>query len=281
MSEHTCPTCGRVLASQRGVAVHHSRSHGEKLPNRSCKTCGADFYSEYEKRYCSESCRSQGVSYEGEDNPNYSGGRQTTTCQICGDIFEFYPSEKEGKYCGSCVEAETWQETPSLAGDANPNWSGGKQQVACAVCGDSVKRWPSEMAEIAVCSETCRQEWLAENFTGEDHPNWKGGGNIEYGPGWNKVRREALERDTHTCQSCGISAEKLDRNPDVHHIVPVRWFLDTDGYSLSDAHSLNNVISLCPSCHRKAEFGTIATETLCAEIGTSPEQLPPANSREQ
>ena len=71
---HTCPTCGREFENRCGLGVHHSQSHDERLPNRECDLCDEPFYCEYEKRYCSESCRNEAVSYEGAANPNYSGG---------------------------------------------------------------------------------------------------------------------------------------------------------------------------------------------------------------
>lgn len=273
MTDHPCPSCGKVFDSRRGVAVHHWRSHDERLPNRTCEHCGDDFYSEHEKRYCSELCRDAGVSFEGENNPNYDDRRETGTCGICGDEFEYYPSEKAGRYCPSCVSEESWQDTPTVAGSDNPHWGGGKQTVDCVICGETVERWPSEATGITVCSDTCRREWLSEAFSGADHPNWKGGGNIKYGPGWSRTRRRALERDDHTCQHCGTTAAEIGRNPDVHHLVPVRWFVDAADYSLADAHSLDNVISLCPRCHRKAEFGSIPVEELCAEIEVDPADL--------
>jgi ribosomal protein S27AE len=48
---HTCPTCGRTFSSRRGLGVHHSTVHDERLPNRECAQCGDAFYSEHEKKY--------------------------------------------------------------------------------------------------------------------------------------------------------------------------------------------------------------------------------------
>jgi hypothetical protein len=233
------------------------------LPNRECDECGSDFYSEYEKRYCSETCRDEAVSFEGEKNPNYRGGKTKTVCEHCGSQFEYYRSEKEGRYCPDCVEAITWQTTPTLTGDDNPCWQGGPLNFECEICGESVERYPADVTdEIVVCSEQCRREWLSTEFTGEGHPHWKGGGNIEYGPGWNEVRQKALERDGFSCVVCGATKEELGRNPDVHHLIPVRVFREADGHTVADAHYLDNVVSLCPACHRKAEFGKISRETL-------------------
>jgi len=42
----------------------------------------------------------------------------------------------------------------------------------------------------------------------------------------------------------------------------VRWFSDSEEHEKIDAHSIDNVVSLCIDCHREADFGKISTETL-------------------
>ena len=258
-----CPTCGRNFASERGMRVHHALVHDERLPNRECANCEARFYSEEERRYCSESCRDESVSFEGEANPNYRGGKETTDCEICGEGFEYYPSEKPGLHCPSCVEGENWRHRPDVSGANNPRWRGGKAELSCVVCDEPFERYPSDITgEVSLCSNECRATWLSETFIGSGHPNWRGGGNHSYGRGWNEVRERALERDDRTCVRCGTDAEELGRNPDVHHIVPVRAFLESPVLIEADAHTLDNVVSLCPSCHRTAEFGGVSRHEL-------------------
>jgi endogenous inhibitor of DNA gyrase (YacG/DUF329 family) len=133
MSEVACPTCGRDFSSERGMRVHHSQVHDETLPNRDCDHCGTAFHSEYEKAYCSSDCRDAAVSFAGADNPNYEGKLETTTCRQCSTEFEYYPSEKAGKYCSECVESGQWQSAPAVTAEANGQWSGGKERVHCAV----------------------------------------------------------------------------------------------------------------------------------------------------
>lgn len=260
---HECPVCGREFSTQRGLGVHHARVHDEHLPNRVCDDCGEQFYSGHERAYCSADCRRAGVSYAGDDNPNYSGGRETTTCDICDTEFEYYPSEKEGMYCPECVESEAWRNPPLSEGKDHPSWSGGKIELDCAVCGDSIERYPSNSTgDVAVCSEECRRTWLSKTFSGSNHPNWKGGSDLNYGKGWNGIRRSALERDGYECVVCSKSKSEIGRNPDVHHIVPVRYFVETEGLERTDAHRLDNVVSLCVSCHRRAEAGQISRARL-------------------
>jgi len=258
-----CPTCGRTFDSRRGLGVHHSRTHNERLPNRTCDYCGERFYSEYQKRYCSDACLDASGSYAGPNNPNYSGGKERTSCVSCGDSFEYYPSEKPGKYCPDCVETVEWRSTPDVDAEANPRWKGGKVELECDECGEEVRRFPADLTgEHAFCSPDCQADWLSEAFTGEGHPNWKGGDVGPYGPGWNRVRREALKRDGYACVVCGADRIEIGRNPDVHHLIPVRSFAASDDHDVSDAHYLDNVVSLCVDCHRKADAGLIRSDRL-------------------
>ncbi len=68
----------------------------------------------------------------------------------------------------------------------------------------------------------------------------------DYGANWNQQRRLARERDDFTCQICG--ARETTRQHHVHHRVPFRNFT-----SALIANQLDNLITLCPTCHKKAE----------------------------
>ncbi|SEH52621.1 hypothetical protein SAMN05192561_104161 [Halopenitus malekzadehii] len=256
---HQCPQCDEYFESRRGLGVHHSQIHGEKLPNRTCDHCGERFHSPYARRYCSEECLDRSGAYAGENNPNYRGGTTTTSCDRCGSEFEYYPSEKPGKYCRSCVESGDWQDPPTVSGTDHPNWKGGTERCECSVCGTSVERRPFERDryDVVLCSRSCHAKWLSESFAGEGHPNWTGGSDRNYGPGWAAVRRRALERDEYACVNCGTTRSELGRNPDVHHLLPVRLFAESDRHTIADAHYLGNVVTLCPGCHRRAEHDRI------------------------
>jgi hypothetical protein len=265
MTDHECPTCGRTFEARRGLGVHHSHAHDERLPNRECDHCGGEFYSNYEKRYCSEACLLESDSYTGENNPNYRGGKETTACDICDDEFEYYPSEKRGLYCSECVETEQWRHTVSLEGEDSPHWTGGKLDLECDVCGDSFQRHPGRInGDATLCGDERQSKWLSEAFAGEGHPNYEGGPVGPYGEGWNETRRKALERDGHACRLCGRTGAEIGRNPDAHHITPVRVFEGIEELSTADAHRLDNVVSLCVECHRNAEVGNVSNSELRA-----------------
>ena len=87
---------------------------------------------------------------------------------------------------------------------------------------------------------------LKGRFKGEKNPYWKGGYEPYYGPNWEEQRIKALERDGHRCRVCGVNKGKLD----VHHIVPFRNF---GRRHYLKANTLDNLITLCISCHATLE----------------------------
>jgi len=104
-----CPTCGKSLSSERGIRQHYTKVHGDPLPNRQCADCGANFYDPKARRTFCEDCYTE----SGERDGNYSNAKESTECECCGDTFDYYPSNKDGVYCPSCVEdSEDFLGTP-------------------------------------------------------------------------------------------------------------------------------------------------------------------------
>jgi DEAD/DEAH box helicase domain-containing protein len=68
----------------------------------------------------------------------------------------------------------------------------------------------------------------------------------DYGPDWPRIRDRVRNRDKYTCQVCG--AVETNRQHDVHHKTPFRAFT-----SALEANRLENLTTLCNSCHRKVE----------------------------
>jgi DEAD/DEAH box helicase domain-containing protein len=74
----------------------------------------------------------------------------------------------------------------------------------------------------------------------------------DYGPGWAQIRERVRARDGYKCQMCG--RPESNRQHDVHHKLPFRMFRDESGKILRDrANQLDNLVTLCPECHKKAE----------------------------
>ncbi len=74
----------------------------------------------------------------------------------------------------------------------------------------------------------------------------------DYGPEWPRLRERVRARDGYRCQVCGRPED--GKQHDVHHKTPFRTFRDEQGRSLREqANRMENLITLCPECHRKAE----------------------------
>jgi len=245
-----CPTCDRDFSTERGMRVHHTTVHDERLPNRRCTDCGTAFCAPNGDRTRYDDCTTQ----RGKRDP--SRGNTTTTCLVYYTIFQYYPSEKSGHYCPDCVTDEDV--------DCTLHQQSSKQvTVPCSHCGDQVSLFESEANEKSehFCDRDCYRDWLSSTQRTEgkwrqsDNPNWNGGVDDDsfYGQGWPRARKQTLERDNHTCQRCGDSKDDLGQNPDVHHKRPVRTFDDP-----RDAHTLDNLICLCRACHLTVEREDVA-----------------------
>ena len=79
----------------------------------------------------------------------------------------------------------------------------------------------------------------------QDQGMWSNAPN-KYGPHWKKLRDLTRERDGYRCQVCSRLEENQAHH--VHHKIPFRQFR-----SIEEANQLSNLITLCPSCHRRVE----------------------------
>jgi DEAD/DEAH box helicase domain-containing protein len=96
---------------------------------------------------------------------------------------------------------------------------------------------------ISIAEETVAS--LSESGLWTNSPN-------NYGPGWGGIRDRVRERDGYACQMCG--RPELNRQHDVHHKIPFRMFRDESGRVQPErANQLDNLTTLCPECHKKAE----------------------------
>lgn len=223
---------------------HHTKVHDSRLPNRTCVGYSREFYDEKARRKYCEECNPN----TGQNNGNWKDAKKRGACRTCGTVFSYYPSNKEGVYCSDCVSS-----SDGLLAE-NPSKPVERIRTTCPNCetGLQVLRSRLDRQRRGVfCDTDCYGEWLSENVVGPAHHQWVGGA-INYGQTWWRIRRQSLVRDEYECQYCGKSRKEIGRNSDVHHRIPVRRFDRPE-----TAHSLNNVITLCRSCHRHAEAGNI------------------------
>ncbi len=115
---------------------------------------------------------------------------------------------------------------------------------------------PPQTLETRACRLVFAEELIAQLRA---EGGWLSDPN-DYGPNWPLQRDAARARDGYRCQSCGQS-EQPGRQHDVHHKVPFRAFVAdpalrpglTADQAWRVANRLENLITLCPVCHRRAE----------------------------
>lgn len=93
----------------------------------------------------------------------------------------------------------------------------------------------------------------------------------QYGADWDTQKRLARQRDNHHCQLCG--APEKEHAHHVHHKIPFRLFMDPQ-----KANRLENLITLCPACHRKVE-GMVRVQSGLAALGYAFTHISPLFAR--
>lgn len=229
-----CPSCSKKLPTLQGMRIHHAKVHDERLANRRCNDCGVEFYDRKAQRKFCDDCNPNG----GRNNGNWKDAKDTADCRLCGDTFRYYPSDKRGVYCPSCVRGSggflgtPYEEVREIE----------RVIRRCEHCGREMELLKSyveyDKGHGRFCSQDCRNLAMKEE-----------NGAVSYNKGWAALRRRAIERDNKCCQECGVHRSELDFDLDVHHIVPVRDFKRP-----SEAHTLKNVVCLCRSCHISLEW---------------------------
>jgi len=156
-------------------------------------------------------------------------------CPVCGEEFEFYPS-RETKTCSPECGYQTFPEGEDH-GSYDPD-----AHVECEQCGDTFeKKYYDKETQGRFCSTECWSEWC------DDHPERR---DFEgYGAGFKNLRRKIRNRDT-VCQICGHDG--TEHRLECHHIRKVATFENP-----SDAHTMDNAVLLCASCHRHADAGRV------------------------
>ena len=152
-------------------------------------------------------------------------------CHQCSkeyDNLDYRPNRPQ-KYCSRACRDEA-QRTRVL--------------LTCRQCGKEFHRkaymadWSQERGPF--CGFACYGIWQRRNLLGPDHPSFVPTSPCRGSAQWTRNRILVLERDGKHCVACG-SANRLH----VHHI---REWNQAD----PSTHAMDNLVTLCASCHRKA-----------------------------
>jgi len=197
-------------------------------------------------RCCSRACQYR------ENREKLSKNTVLIKCLDCSKEFLVCPSNADRQFCSkSCAYAnKNVTKTRSDKGVYKKNLI-----ITCAYCGNNFDRKSKKLNKY--CSDACRKCVASAKISGENNYFYKNG-NSEHkrshrGAFWNLVRIEVYKRDNYTCQECGVhcisrkEADKIKTYSSViqcHHVIP---------YHKGGTNSLDNLLTLCLSCHLKVE----------------------------
>jgi hypothetical protein len=194
-----------------------------------------------------------------------------TELRRVADVVDRSPTEEDmlnhGAYAYSTYFRyfESWTRAKELAGipSISPNRITDEEllselkRIEKCVHGSPTRRDIDEMGDFPSSTYKYRfGPWnnalrKAELPLNEPSPNE---GTSEYGPDWSAYRKRALDRDNEECRVCGVANSEVNPSLHVQHITPLREFEDESGsIDFEVAHGLDNLISLCPSCHKTYE----------------------------
>lgn len=268
MSE--CPTCGDTFANENGMKVHHFHAHNESIAGVDivCDYCGKETHKRQKKKrndheFCSRECSSKWMSenLSGENSHLWEGRTIQVACDWCDSQVEkkaINIERNEHKFCDRECNAK-WQEE-NRCGENN-HFFNPELTVECDWCGKKHQKnsWKLKRNNKNFCGNECRGKWQSETRCGKNHPRWvEDDTRIPYGGSWKAKRKARLEKDDHQCVVCSKTnaQEKVEngRGLDVHHIKKAKHFLQEDGtLNEEKAHRLENLITLCRTCHRRWE----------------------------
>lgn len=240
--------CYRV-AQRKGDYPTQKRTQPKK-----CEYCGTEIYRSYKHKRNGQQCDKVFC-----DRKCYDKFREIDKYRICPSCgISFLSSRSHSDiYCSD----ECWRKDTAS-----------HSVRFCVICGQMFIPWKYDKNKqgfilagtVITCSDNCQKKYHEQNevlrrdkiskaFTGDLHPNWMGGHGCYRGVGWPRAVRDARKRDNDTCQRCGMtkkqSLKKYRKNLEVHHIHPYREYND----DYVRANNLDNLITLCKSCHRITE----------------------------
>ena len=146
-------------------------------------------------------------------------------CQNCHQEFfaKDYRENRKTKYCSRACRDKARSTRVVLV---------------CVQCGKEFERkkymenWSQDRGPF--CGFRCYGQWQSTNSRGPSNPMYSPTSTNRNAWNWMQARSVAIQRDSEVCRECG-SNHRLH----VHHVG------DTNN------HELDNLETLCASCHRK------------------------------
>lgn len=167
----------------------------------------------------------------------------TVKCDYCGK--ETNQSSKNldrnsNNFCNNECYGN-WR-SENFKGDDSPRYN--RVSVICKNCESnlSVQENEFDRTDNHFCDRKCYSSWRKSKTNKTS---------LSYGNNWDEISAKVRERDSE-CKRCNISnsscVSKYGCQLHVHHITPLREFSNAEA-----ANNMDNLISLCPTCHMKIE----------------------------
>lgn len=211
--------------------------------------------------FCSPRCTGDwnATHKVGENNPGYK--QVAVNCAQCSASLKRPPhkiARSKNFFCSVACRAQ--YNSNHIRGTDNPTYN--RVPALCAGCGKSMLVIPFRVKhhKTHFCNKACYGVWQSQHRIGRNGPNWRGGYKEYYGPDWNVQSRAARKRDNYHCQVC--KKPQKNRALDVHHVTPFRSFgyIPNTNERYKEANQLENLISLCASCHQRVEAGHVSVQ---------------------
>jgi len=112
-----------------------------------------------------------------------------------------------------------------------------------------------EVAEMVGGDPAVVSQWMKRHgisVDGVEGPNTGGETVLSKGPNWDEQREKRLRVDNYECQDCGAESGPNGISLDVHHKVERTHFVDeNNNVDWDRANDIDNLVTLCRSCHLK------------------------------
>lgn len=211
--------------------------------------------------FCTEGCQAewQVGRFTGSNSPSFKSTQ--VNCAHCGKKLLRAPWQLKRNMIHYCNQECRDAHRPIRLAKKNADKH---VKIPCSWCGTILNRLKRDVVRHnnAFCSRECTGRWRTVYLCGEQNPRWQGGYSDYHGPDWEQQRNRARVRDDYKCQACGTPEEELDRQLDVHHLIPFMSFGYIPGENENNvqANQIENLACLCMYCHRKVELGIIAIQ---------------------
>lgn len=251
-----CLYCGqkfRHYQKSRKFCSRRCMNEWKKAANRittTCPQCGKEFWylESWPRKYCSNRC--SGIANYGNLGRHAAGESVELACEYCGKVFtrNLFEAQKTKRHFCSRKCFGKWLSQHHPRGKNHPSYAG-RIERTCKHCGRKFETFPAwaKRGESIFCSKECYSTWQSGRPSTSTSPaTLDEHRRRNYGPDWKQQRNKARQRDNYTCRLCNITENELEKQLDVHHIVPFKEF----GLKHhKEANQLDNLICLCPSCH--------------------------------